>query len=164
MADPNVVVKSRGWTLLAIGTAVGGGGLYFVLVGIGLLPAPSRTYAPGSVIVCCGLVFFATGISVLVRGWLGLDDKVQELPEESPAAIKIVYSLSGLTAVAALAGVGTWVAFGTGERHFSVSGPISGPVGDGIGRIVFGIGAILTWLIVVVMARASARKIFGKKS
>ncbi len=164
MADTDAAAKSCDWTLLAIGAVVGGGGLYFVLVGMNVLPPPSHTYAPGWIVVCCGLAFLAAGISVLVRGWLGLDDKVQELPEGTPVAIKSVYSLSGLIVVTALAGVGTWVAFGSGERHFSAAGLISGPVGEGIGRTVFGIGAILTWLIVVLMARASAKKIFGKKT
>jgi hypothetical protein len=164
LADTNAAVRSCDWTLLAIGMVIGGGGLYFVLVGIDVLPPPSHTDAPGWIVIFCGLIFFAAGISLLVRGWLGLDDKVQDLPEETPAAVKTVYSLSGLTIVVALASIGTWIAFGSGERHFSGSGVISGTVGESIGRTMFGIGAILCWLIVVVMARASARTIFGRKT
>jgi hypothetical protein len=163
MAGTNAAARSCDWTLLLIDAVIGGGGLYFVLVGAGVLPLPSRTPAPGWIIMCCGLVFFAAGIAVLVRGWLGLDDKVQELPEETPAAIKAVYSLAGLTAVASLAGLGTWVAFGTGPREFSISVPIAGLSMEVIGRAAFGIGAIITWLMVAVMAHASARSIFGKK-
>jgi hypothetical protein len=163
MADTNTAARSCDWTLLAIGTLIGGAGLYFVLVGAGALPPPSHTSAPGWIIICCGLVFFAAGIAVLVRGWLGLDDKVQELPDETPAAIKALYSLAGLITVASLAGLGTWVAFGTGPREFSISAPFVGSLAEGIGRTAFGIGAIITWLMVAVMASASARRIFGKK-
>jgi len=46
----------------------------------------------------------------------------------------------------------------------SVWRPIAGPVGEKIGRTVFGIGAIITWLIVAAMAHARAKKIFGKKN
>ena len=44
-----------------------------------------------------------------------------------------------------------------------MAGLIAGPVGEGIGRTIFGIGAIIAWLLVAVMARAGAKKIFGKK-
>jgi hypothetical protein len=41
-------------------------------------------------------------------------------------------------------------------------GPIGGPVGETVGRTAFGIGAIISWLIVAAMARATAKKIFSK--
>jgi len=82
----------------------------------------------------------------------------------SPVWIATVYWLAGVLAAAGLAGIGTWVAFGGGTRAFSMSGFISGPLNESIGRTVFGIGAIITWLLVVLMARAGAKKIFGKKS
>jgi hypothetical protein len=43
-------------------------------------------------------------------------------------------------------------------------GPISGSIGEAVGRTAFGIGAIISWLIVAAMARAGAKKIFGKYS
>ncbi len=163
MAEPDSPTRpDRG--LLAIGTVVAGGGFYFMLVGLALLPPPSHSDAPLWVAFFCGLAFFAAGAAVLVRGALGLSDKVREIPADAPLALKTIYWLSGVIAAASLAGVGTWVAFGAGPRHFSMSGLLSGSVSDGIGRTVFGIGAILSWLIVVALARASAKKIFGKKS
>jgi hypothetical protein len=149
--------------LLAIGAVVAGGGLYFVLVGLSALPPPSRTNAPGWVVMCCGLAFAAAGFAVLVRGWLGVPDSEGDLPQDAPVALKAIYSFSGVGAAAALALVGSWVAFGPGERHFSMSGPIVGPVGDALGRAIFGIGAVLTWIAVALFARAAARKVFGKK-
>jgi hypothetical protein len=72
--------------------------------------------------------------------------------------------LLGLLVASALAAIGTWVAFGDGTRHFSMMGFIFGHVGEGIGRTAFGIGAIISWLIVATMARVAAKKIFGKNS
>jgi hypothetical protein len=43
-------------------------------------------------------------------------------------------------------------------------GLIAGPVDDTAGRIAFGIGAIISWLIVAAMARTTAKNIFGKKT
>jgi hypothetical protein len=145
--------------LLAIGALVAGGGLYLMLVGVDLLPPPSHTEAPNWVVLCCGLVFMPAGLAVLVRGWLGVEDSERDLPEDAPVALKAIYSFAGVGAAAALAMVGSWVAFGPGERHFSMTGPI----GDGLGRTVFGLGAVLTWIAVALFARAAARKVFGKK-
>jgi hypothetical protein len=149
---------------LAIGVVTAGAGLYFVLVGFGLLPPPSHSNAPGWVIACCGIAFFAAGSSVLVRALFGVDEPQQDLPERAPRLLRAIYNFAGVGAAAALAAVGTWVAFGAGERHFTMSGPISGPLGDGIGRAIFGIGAVLTWLAVALIARAAYRKVFGRKN
>jgi hypothetical protein len=72
--------------------------------------------------------------------------------------------LLGLLVASSLAAIGTWVAFGGGRRHFSMMRFIFGHVGEGIGRTAFGIGAIISWLIVATMARVAAKKIFGKNS
>lgn len=149
--------------VIAIGAVVAAGGFYFMLVGLAIVPPPSHSEAPGWVAFCCGLAFFAAGLSVLMRGALGLSDTVREIPADAPWALKTIYWLCGVIAAASLAGVGTWVAFGPGTRHFTLSGAIGGPVGEGIGRTMFGIGAILAWLIVAALAHASAKKIFGKK-
>ena len=163
MAEPEPSPRPDRGTL-AIGTLVAAGGFYFMLVGLTLVPPPSRSDAPSWVAFCCGLAFFAAGAAVLVRGALGLSDKVQEIPADAPMTLKAIYWLSGVIAAASLAGIGSWVAFGPGPRHFSMAGPVSGPIGDGIGRTMFGIGAVLAWLIVALLARASAKKIFGRKS
>jgi hypothetical protein len=83
---------------------------------------------------------------------------------DTPVWIATVYWLAGVLAAAGLAGIGTWVAFGAGARHLTMSGPIGGPLGEGIGRTLFGIGAIITWLLVIALARTGAKKIFGRKS
>jgi hypothetical protein len=150
-------------SLIAIGILTAVAGLYFALVGIEALPPPSRINGPIWLSLFVGVVFLATGISVIVRGLSGADDRSSSLPEDAPTWMKTVYWLDSVIAAAGLAGIGTWIAFGAGTRHFSMARPIAGPVGEGIGRTVFGIGAIIAWLIVLAIARAGAKKIFGKK-
>ena len=162
MADQNA--PSPDWTLVAIGALTAAAGFYFGLVGLGAVPAPSKINGPLWIALCVALVFLAAGIALIVRGALGIDDQSSELPAGAPVWVAMVYWLAGVLAAAGLAGIGTWVAFGGGTRQFSISGFISGPVGEGIGRAIFGIGAIITWLLVAAMAHRGAKKIFGKKS
>jgi hypothetical protein len=164
-ADASASVRSSApdRALIAIGILTAAAGLYFALVGIEAVPPPSRINGPIWLSFLAGVVFLAAGLSVIIRGLSGADDRSGDLPDSAPAWMKTVYWLDSVIAAAGLAGIGTWVAFGGGTRHFSMSGPIIGPLGEGIGRTVFGIGAIITWLIVLAFARAGAKKIFGKK-
>jgi hypothetical protein len=161
MAEPTAPTADR--SLIVIGILTAAAGLYFALVGIAAVPPPSRINGPIWLALVVGAVFFAAGISVIVRGLSGADDQSGDLPDSAPVWMKTVYWLDSVIAAAGLAAIGTWVAFGGGTRHFNMAGPIAGPVGEGIGRTIFGIGAIITWLIALAFARAGAKKIFGKK-
>jgi len=162
VADQNAAAPN--WSLIAIGVLTAAIGAYFGLVGFEIVPPPSRINGPMWISLFVGLVFFAGGVSVIVSGATGAYDRSGDLPADAPLWVATIYWLSGVLAAAGLAGIGTWVAFGGGTRQFSISGFFTGSVGEGIGRTVFGIGAIITWLFVVVMARAGAKKIFGKKN
>ena len=155
---------TRDWKLVAIGIAVAAFGVYFGLVGFEVVRPPSRINGPIWLALAVALVFAPTGLSLIVRALSGTDDNSGELPDNAPIWMKCVYWVDGVIVAAGLATIGSWVAFGPGTRHFSMSGPILGPVGEGIGRVVFGIGAIITWLIVLAFARAGAKKIFSKNS
>ena len=74
------MARSHDPQLLAIGTVCAAGGIYFVLVGCGLAPPPSKLNGPQWLATCIGLVFLAGGVMVLVRGWLGVADS-QDLPD-----------------------------------------------------------------------------------
>ncbi len=162
MTDQNASTFS--WPLIALGVLTAGIGVYFGLVGLEALPPPSRINGPMWIALFVALVFFAAGISVIVSGATGAYDRSGELPPGTPLWIATIYWLAGLLAAAGLAGIGTWVAFGAGTRHFSMTGFISGSLGESIGRTVFGIGAIITWFFVAVIVRSGAKNIFGKKN
>lgn len=148
--------------MFAIGSVAAGGGLYFILVGLGLAPQPSRINGPLWLSIGCGLVFLLGGISMILRGYLKMDDSATDIPSSAPHWAKLIWWGNPVAICAALASIGTWVAFGSGTRHFSVGGIVNGPLGEGIGRAAFGVGAIIAWLIVAVFARAGWRRIFGK--
>ena len=150
-------------SLLTIGAACAAGGLYFVLVGLGLMPPPSPIHGPQWLAACVGLVFIAGGIMVLVRGWLNVPDQ-QDLPADSPRALVALQFIAVVAACAGLAVAATWVAFGSGTRHFVLPIPIWGSWAEALGRAVFALGAILAWLITAVFARAGVKKVFGGKS
>jgi hypothetical protein len=162
VAEQNV--STRDWTLIGPGALTAAIGLYYCLAGIGFFAPLQKANGPGWLGLLVGLVFLAGGLAVMLRGAVRADDKSGELPSSAPKWAAAVYWLLGMLVAAGLAGTGTWVAFGSGSRHFMMMGPIAGPIGETVGRTAFGIGAIISWLMVVAMARAGAKKIFGKNS
>ena len=158
------VARKHDGGLLAIGAVFAGGGLYLALSGAGLAPLPSRLHGPNWLALAVGLVFFAAGLSVLVRGWLAVPDSQPNLPADAPTAFVVMQWLAAFTIMAGLASIGTWIAFGEGERQFSMSLPFTGSTGETVGRIAFGFGAVIAWLMAAGVAYAGFNKIFGKKS
>ena len=142
--------RKHDWSLLVIGALAGGGGFYFALVGLGLTPSPSRINGPDWLALAAGLVFLAAGTSVLVRGWLA-------------AAVAIQW-LAALVIIVSLASIGTWIAFGSGDREFATNLPVQGSLGETVGRVAFGIGAIITWLMAAAVAAKGIRTILRKNN
>ena len=163
MAKPNSpTARKFDWTLLAFGIAMAGGGFYLALVGLGLTAPPSKLHGPNWLGFAAGLVFFAPGLSLLVRAWLRVPDNEPNLPDDAPLVAVAIQWLAALTVTAGLASIGTWIAFGPGPRQFAMSVPVWGSIAEIIGRTMFGIGAVITWLIVAAYAYAGVKKMFGK--
>ena len=162
MAEFGSFSRAHDRGLLAIGAVCAGGGLYFIVVGFGLAPPPSKINGPLWLSACLGLVFLAGGVMVLVRGWLNVPD-TQDLPADAPRALIALQWLATVAACAGLAVAATWVAFGAGSRHFVLPIPLGGSLAETVGRVAFGLSALLAWLITLAYARAGARKVFGKK-
>jgi hypothetical protein len=162
VAEPSPSHRPHDRALLAIGAICAAGGVYFVLVGCGLAPPPSKLHGPVWLSISIGLVFLAGGVMVLVRGWLAVPD-AQDLPEGAPRALVALQWIASLAACAGLAAAATWVAFGAGSRQFVLPIPVGGTLGETIGRAAFALGAMLAWLITAAFARAGAKKVFGKK-
>lgn len=154
--------SSPRWLLPVVTLACLCGSVYLVLVWLGAAPAPGELRGPAWFMLALAAMLAALGASLGVLELTGMDDSQGDVPENAPRWVKAVYSLSAVVIVAALASIGTWVAFGPGDRAFSTSGFFTGSAGENLGRAVFGFGAIVSWLIVAAFARNAMRRIFGK--
>jgi hypothetical protein len=141
-------------------------GLFLLLTGLGVVPMPPRS-APGAhwIAAVAGICFMLAGISIAVGAIHGVSE-TGELPKHTGWWMRLFYYVTGLIAAAALAGIGSWVAFGPGPRAFGGTGMflLSPEANTLVGRIVFGFGALLTWLITIALAVNGARKLFSGKS
>jgi hypothetical protein len=54
----------------------------------------------------------------------------------------------------------SWIAFGPGQRQFSGSGAIFGEIG---GRVAFGIGALIIWIVLVAIVIGGARRFIERR-
>jgi hypothetical protein len=140
---------------IVIGLATGAFGLYILLVGLALLPVPGgarNLHAPFWVAALAGLVFLLGGVSVLVQA-IGRANDDAELPADASSWMIVLQYGSVVAICACLAAIGSWVAFAPGERTFSGASS-----GETIGRVVFGIGAVITWLMTLAFAIAAMRR------
>ena len=115
-------------------------GAAVLAVAIGVLPAqPGTLEAPRWVAGCAGVIFMA-GALIPLNAAFGLPDWMNQL-----AALSVALGLAVLF---------NWVAFFPGERHFSTTFSVPGvqvSTGGGqiMGRIMFGLGALLADAIVL---------------
>ena len=65
----------------------------------------------------------------------------------------------------ALATIGSWIAIDSGPRAFSRSAPLveMQTTGEVIGRVVFGLGATITWIYVIALTVSTVRKLFDRR-
>lgn len=148
---------------VALGLVVGAMGGLIVLLAAGVIPgAGEKLEAPRWVVAVAGLSFVLAGAAMIVgyavAGGAAPDG---DLPAGTPRWVRVTQSLLGLGIVGSLAAVATWIAFGPGPRAFTVTLPFVGRgAGDEtFGRVVFGAGAVLTWMFFVAFAIVSVRRI-----
>jgi hypothetical protein len=137
-------------------------GLCIVLLAVGVVPgAEASLQAPRWVLACGGLMFALGGGAVIVgyavAGGAGPDG---DLPAGTPRWVRLTQYLLGLGIISSLAAIATWIAFGPGPRAFSVTLPFvgQGPGNETVGRAVFGFGAVLMWVFLVVSVQRLRRK------
>jgi hypothetical protein len=151
--------------MIASGTLASVLGFYFLLAGAGVLPlpgGPDNLHGPLWLVLCAGLVFFLAGVAVLLQAFGHASDQ-GEFPAEAPTWLRVVQYLIGLTIFATFGVIGSWIAFGPGERAFSGSlSFISGESGAAVGRAVFGVGAIIVWFCTIAFAVIAARKLLRR--
>ncbi len=145
---------------LFFGFFAGAVGLVFVLMSLGVLAPLGPIYGPPWIVFCAGLVFVLGAALLALRAAAGDPARDGELPPDAPRALHLAQYLFVLTMFVCMALVASWVAFGPGERNFTTSGSFGeGRVGDGTGRVMFGIGAVIMWLCTLWMAIDGARRL-----
>ena len=143
-----------------MGVFFGAMGTFIVLLALGTFGDPHLSDGtPPWVGVAAGLAFLLGGLAVIVGyGVAGGIAPDGDLPAGTPFFVRLVQYVLGLGITAMLASIASWVAFGSGSRHFSGSGLfVGGALNEALGRAVFGIGAVLTWAITAVIA--SSRRV-----
>jgi hypothetical protein len=119
---------------------------------------------PGWVAICIPLLFGLSGAAIIVgstvAGGSGPDGN---LPASAPLWARLTQYLLGLAIVGSLGSVFSWIAFGSGPRAFTTSSSISAahPANPTTGRIAFGFGAGLIWIIFAAIAITGMRQLFN---
>lgn len=132
-------------------------GVFYILLGIGIV-APDRARLAAEPLwfrIAFGLAFVLGGTAAIIQMVAGSGNTTTgELRATVPAWLRSFYGALCFAIAALLAAMFSWVAFGPGEREFTGSGAFTGEIG---GRIAFGLGAILTWLVLAVIGFIKVR-------
>jgi hypothetical protein len=148
-----------------IGVAAGSAGLYFLLIGAGVLPVPGgpdNLNGPLWLLLCTGLAFFLAGVAILLQAFGRANDQ-GEFPAEAPSWLRVMQYLIGVAIFASFGAIGSWIAFGPDERAFSGSFFfLSGEANAVAGRAAFGIGAVTIWICTIGFAVLGGKKLFER--
>lgn len=139
-----------------------------ILSGLRLIPVRPTEGTPGWVAISAGLVFLFAGAILLsdaAAGGLGPDG---QLLNTAPSWVKRFQWILGFAITVSFASIASWVAFGSGERHFSssISMPfvaVRGASSETTGRWVFGCAAVVLWCVIAAILVSTARKALAKR-
>lgn len=139
-------------------------GALIMLVAIDVIHSPEESFnAPRWVVLVAGLCFFGAGVYVSFS-----DPRFDGIKDEWWYRIIVTAALAAIPL--SLIAVLNWVAFGPGEREFSggVSLPFISIFTENssqiMGRCVFGTSAVLSDLVLIVIAvRAAVKWVNGGK-
>ncbi len=134
-----------------------------VLGSLGLIPMRLEPGVPPWMGVAAGSVFLLASALLFVDAAAGGANADGTLPANAAPALRVLQSAVGLSIVTLMAVMVTWIAFGRGPRHFSMT--ISLPFlayqpknTELPGRVAFGIAALLVWAIAAVGTVAALKK------
>ena len=153
------------WEAIAVGTICAASGAYFVLASLGFVPLSGKVYAPMWVLLLAGLCFLLGGLAVLIPAAVTGEVRPDgELPAGAPAWLRLLQYLLGLMILGSLASIGTWIAVGPGDRSFSstISSITTSSGSEMPGRVVFGFGAIMTWLAMIAIGISGWRRLIRR--
>ena len=157
MGDQKPVSRRTALLLGLVCIAAGGAP---VLAAIGVIPAEDQMNAPAWVVALAGMVFVLGGAALMIQGLGGASATTGELPPGAPRWMRAAQYMAALFIFGAFAMIASWIAIGPGERAFSMSvGGAGMPAGVVIGRIAFGIGAVICWLAFAGALTSVTRKL-----
>jgi hypothetical protein len=154
VSEPSSVPTPRGAIVLGIIAMLCG--VYPVLVGLGVVHVRPTPGAQPWVAVAAGSMFILAGLAIIngyaVAGASRVDGS---LPDSAPFFVRVTQYVLGVGIVGLMFAVCAWIAFGSGERHFSssISLPFwssSGRSSERSGRIAFGTAAGFMGLFLVL--------------
>jgi hypothetical protein len=130
---------------MAIGLVVMACGVAPILGALQIIPVRLTPGTPVWVGVAAGGIFILGGLALINGYVLGGG---RNFATEAPAAVRRVQTMLGFAICALFAGIGSWIAFGSGDRQFSstIDLPFWHSVERGnelFGRAAFGLGALI---------------------
>jgi hypothetical protein len=140
-------------------------GILPVLGGLGMIDLHPTEGTPGWMGVCAGLAFMLAGLAVIngyaIAGGVGPDGNL--LPD-TPFPVVLMQHVLGLGIMALLTTMAGWIAFGPGERHFSMTIALpfvarSSQSGELSGRIAFGVATILLVAMTLGLGAAGVERL-----
>jgi hypothetical protein len=148
MTVPNKAALAVGVINASIGAAI-------LTVGVIRSGPATADATPGWVVALTGLLFVFGGAAIVMKTLAGGSDSNGEMPPDAPRALRMAYDVLVSAIALSLPSIFSWVAVGPGERQFSVSAGAGGaaialgtsPADQMTGRIAFGIGSAVAWLI-----------------
>ena len=87
-------------TLVVATLLMAGFGLYFALIGLGVLPVPGgpkNLHGPLWIVLAAGVVFLLGGIAVALQDAAGADLDTGELPKDAARWVRVAQYLIGVT-------------------------------------------------------------------
>ena len=149
--------------VIGVGIAFSAAGLYIMLGALGYLPMPESN-SPAFIGFCAGAAFLFAGLTCVVRARAGMLNIETEVPANAPWWAHVSYRVFAIGAAGALATIGTWIAIGSGPRAFSMSASHIElqTLGETVGRTVFGLGAVIVWIVVIALTVGTVRKLFDR--
>jgi hypothetical protein len=149
--------------VIGVGIAFAVAGLYVMLGAAGYAPMPESN-SPAFIGFCAGAAFLFAGLTCMVRARAGMLNMETEIPDGAPRWMQVSYRVLAIGAAGALAIIGTYVAIGSGPRAFGLSAPFieMQTTGEVVGRTVFGLGAVIVWIIVIALTVGTVRKLFDR--
>jgi hypothetical protein len=152
--------RAQAYEIAGLGFALSVAGLYFMLGAGGLLPLPEAN-GPTFIVFLAGAAFLFAGLTCMTRVKAGMDDRQTDVPDGAALWLKLGYRALGIGVAGALATIGTWIAIGSGPRAFTISGSFGEmqTSGQTLGRVVFGLGAVIVWIYVIALTIGTVRKL-----